>query len=269
MKRILIFILILIPIITLGQAPPPAPPPPVAPSPPSTLQNNTGFVQSQSANSFKPSGSMVKPSPFLAGADMAIIQNPTFEGGFRVGFSVGYAKQSFDGVNSFGANVIATFDITQRAINVFYSRKYKKFKLFTSYSFAQIGKSQSHGPNAMFVFNTKNKINYGVNTGLSFIDGESYRITSPTLVFMINKDFKLFNKIEWTPELFSTFSNNYYSRDSKSWGTSLTCNAIVGNSLALKISKKFKLNVDWRMNMNTNPKFGLMNNILLGTKFDF
>ena len=243
MKRILIFILILIPIITLGQAPPPAPPPPVAPSPPSTLQNNTGFVQSQSANSFKPSGSMVKPSPFLAGADMAIIQNPTYEGGFRVGFSVGYAKQSFDGVNSFGANVIATFD--------------------------QIGKSQSHGPNVMFVFNTKNKINYGVNTGLSFIDGESYRITSPTLVFMVNKDFKLFNKIEWTPELFSTFSNNYYSRDSKSWGTSLTCNAIVGNSLALKISKKFKLNVDWRMNMNTNPSFGVMNNILLGTKYDF
>ena len=127
MKRILIFILILIPIITLGQAPPPAPPPPVAPSPPSTLQNNTGFVQSQSANSFKPSGSMVKPSPFLAGADMAIIQNPTYEGGFRVGFSAGYAKQSFDGVNSFGVNVIATFDITQRAINVFYSRKYTKF----------------------------------------------------------------------------------------------------------------------------------------------
>jgi len=121
----------------------------------------------------------------------------------------------------------------------------------------------------MFVFNTKNKINYGVNTGLSFIDGESYRITSPTLVFMVNKDFKLFNKIEWTPELFSTFSNNYYSRDSKSWGTSLTCNAIVGNSLALKISKKFKLNVDWRMNMNTNPSFGVMNNILLGTKYDF
>lgn len=269
MKKIL-FILLFIPLFVLGQTgPAPAPPPAPAPTPPPTLQNNTGFVQSQSVNSFKPSGSMVKPSPFLAGADMAMIQNPTFESGFRYGFSLGYAKQSFDERYSFGTNIIGTFDLTQRAVNIFYSRKYKKLKVFTSYSFAQIGTSQSHGPNVMFVFNTKNKINYGVNTGLSFIDGENYRITSPTLVFMINKDLKIFKKLEWTPELFSTFSNNYYNRDSKSWGTSLTCNAIVGNSFAFKVSKKFKMNIDWRMNINTNPSFGIMNNILLGTKYDF
>ena len=34
-------------------------------------------------------------------------------------------------------------------------------------------------------------------------------------------------------------------------------------------NKKFFLNVTYRANINTNPKFGLMNNILLGSNFKF
>jgi hypothetical protein len=39
--------------------------------------------------------------------------------------------------------------------------------------------------------------------------------------------------------------------------------------MAFKVSKIFKLNINWRMNINTTPKFGIMNNILIGGNLDF
>ena len=38
--------------------------------------------------------------------------------------------------------------------------------------------------------------------------------------------------------------------------------------LKLQFSKKFTLLVAYRGNINTNPKFGLMNNISIGNKFN-
>ena len=48
-----------------------------------------------------------------------------------------------------------------------------------------------------------------------------------------------------------------------------TFNALVGTSFGYNLSKKFTLLVAYRGNINTNPKFGLMNNISIGNKFNF
>ena len=48
-----------------------------------------------------------------------------------------------------------------------------------------------------------------------------------------------------------------------------TFNSVVGNNISVKVSKSFKLNTNWRMNINTTPKFGIMNNILIGGNLDF
>jgi hypothetical protein len=48
-----------------------------------------------------------------------------------------------------------------------------------------------------------------------------------------------------------------------------TFNTLIGTSLGYNLSKKFTLLVAYRGNINTNPKFGLMNNISIGNKFNF
>jgi hypothetical protein len=247
-------------------APPPPPPDPPAPMENvGQVQNATGFVQSKS---FAPSGSMVKPSPFLAGADLAFISNPTFEGGFRAGFSLGYAKTSTNGSKTFGGNGIATFDLTRRSFNIFYGRNRKTYSAFISTAFAQIGLDCSYGPAFTVLFKRK-AFNYGSTLGWSFIDGATYRIMSPTAVIIINKPMQIGKRIKYTPELFATFANPYYSRDAMAWSNDLTVNAIVGNSIGLLIGKSFIMNVDWRVNINTNPKLGIMHNLLIGTNYKF
>jgi len=270
MKRLILLIvsLLVVQLSIFAQTPPP-PPPPADPPPMESVgqvQNATGFVQSKSFN--PPGGSMVKPNPFLAGADLAIIQNPTFEGGFRPGFSMGYVKTSFDGVNSFGGNALATFDITQRAVNLFYGRLYKNHTTYYSASFAQIGMDCSYGPAVTRVWKLK-RFNAGSTIGFTFVDGIGYRIWSPNLVFLINKPIKINSRFKWTPEIFATFADLYYNRKETTWDRDLTCNALVGNAIGINFGKKFVFNIDWRMNINTNPKLGIMHNILLGTNYKF
>jgi hypothetical protein len=47
-----------------------------------------------------------------------------------------------------------------------------------------------------------------------------------------------------------------------------TFNVLVGTSLGYRLSKRFTVLLAYRGNINTNPKFGLMNNISIGNKFN-
>jgi hypothetical protein len=96
-----------------------------------------------------------------------------------------------------------------------------------------------------------------------------YFILVPYTVLMANKEIKISNKIKWTPETFITICSPYYDLGLGTLGTSTTFNSVVGNSLSVNISKSFKMNTNWRMNINTTPKFGIMNNILIGGNLDF
>ena len=249
-------------------------PPPPKPAEPNKqtigqLQNNTGQVQSKSFAPPPPppppmGGAKVKPNPFLQTADLAIIQNPTFEGGFRTGFSCGFSKSNNFGTKSFGGNTLLTFDLSQRAVSLFTSIKNK---WFYSYSIAQMGEEQTQGISCTKLW-MKNNFILGTQISYSLIDGTDFRIGSPSLVILTNKTFEV-GKFKLTPELYNTFSNQYYDRDKSNWDSDFTYNGIASLSFSYRLSKIFVLNSTYRANINTNPKFGLMNNILIGSSFKF
>lgn len=231
------------------------------------LQNNTGQVQSKSFTPMQPpklGGSMVKPNPFMQTADLALIQNPTFESGFRTGFSYGFCKSNTKGTSSIGGNGLFTTDFTQRAVTIF-----KSFnnKWFYSVSYAQIGLNKTEGISVTRIWSGE-KGTVGTQIGFSNIDGESFRISSPTLVFFLNKSFTK-GKFKITPEIYNTVSNWYYDRDKKNINQDFTYNALVGTTFSYKITKTFVISTTYRGNMNTNPKFGWMSNILIGSNFKF
>ena len=115
------------------------------------------------------------------------------------------------------------------------------------------------------------KINFGVQIGSSVLEDHKYVyfILVPYTVLMANKEIKLSNNIKWTPETFITICSPYYDLGLGTLGTSTTFNSVVGNSLSVNLSKWFKMNINWRMNINTTPKFGIMNNVLIGGNLDF
>ena len=254
--RILILILILVQ-GTLAAQPPPAPRPPDKFG---TTQNNISGTQARSFGG----GSIIKPNPMWTSADFAFIQNPTYETGWRYGTGLGYSKTI--NKKGWGGNAVITFDFTQQS----YSLYRRNNNWYYHYNLGKMGTTVNTGLSTTRVF-PSNKINTGIQSGISILEDhkEVYFIVVPYVVFLANKEITLSEKIQWTPEAFITVCSPYYDLGAKFSGTSNTFNAVVGNNLTIKVSKYFRFNLNWRMNMNTTPKWGVMNNILVGTNLKF
>jgi len=260
MKKILL-VLLFSPIILFGQ-----PKPPSNPSSNElfgTTQNNIMGAQSKSFGG----GSIIKPNPMLTSADIAFFGSNTYEPNqplFRLGAGLGYGKNNKN--SGYGANAILTFDLSQQS----YSTYYHKNDWYYHFNFGSMATTKNIGMSITKVFKSK-IVNTGIQIGSSVLEDHKYVyfIMVPYAVLMVNKEIEISNTINWKPEAFITLCSPYYDLGMNFNSTSNTFNAVVGNNLSVNISKYFKLNVNYRTNINTTPKLGIMHNILIGGNLDF
>jgi hypothetical protein len=264
----LLLLLAFLPLLIFAQSPAPPPPAPAPPPPTAefgTTQNNIMGAQSKSFGG----GSMIRPNPILTSADFGFIQNPTFETGWRYGTGLGWGRINMG--RGFGVNAVITFDFTQQTYSTFYTKN----DWYYHFNFGKMGKSLNTGLSVTKIWEPLkvNKLLLGTQMGLSTImsrdSSNEYFILVPYLVLIAQKEFDITKRISWRPETFITLGSPYYDIGLNLFTTSNTFNAVVGNNISFKLSKKFKFNVNWRMNMNTTPKWGLMNNVLIGTNLGF
>ena len=268
MKKILL-ILLLIPVLVFSQdsknremqmqvnnlQPPPPPPP-------------------------GPRGSLVKTNAFLTSSDFVFLQKPTYEGGWLQAISFGAGKSSMNGVYSYGGNGFATTDGSQLGLSGFVSKGNNNFFL----SYVELAKSRTTTATYVKMYKGKWNKGFGINLSSSFSQVAKsdslppMHIVAPSMMLFINRTFAV-GKFTITPDLLLSYSNPYFDADKNSvtflgaerwvgFEYDPTFNALVGTSFGYKISKRFILLVAYRGNINTNPKFGLMNNISIGNKFN-
>ena len=228
-----------------------------------------------------PKGSVVKTNAFLTSSDFVFLQKPTYEGGWLQAISLGGGKSSANGVYSYGGNGFATTDGSQLGISGFASKGNNS--LFLSH--VKLAKSKTTTLTYVKLYKGKWNKGFGINLSSSFtqvVNSDSLppmHIVAPSLMVFINRTYNV-GKFTITPDLLLSYSNPYFDAGKNSvtflgaerwvgfeWDP--TFNALVGTSVGYKISKRFILLVAYRGNINTNPKFGLMNNISVGNKFNF
>ena len=270
MKKLLL--ILLLPIWSLAQPTPtvaPAPPPPSAAAPQDfgNTQNNVTGAQGRSFGG----GSLVRPNPMLTSADFALIGSNTYEANqplFRVGTGIGYSR--INGGKGFGINAILTFDLSQQTYSFYYRRKMWYYHL----NLGRMGMTLNSSTSVTRMWEFK-KITAGIQLGTSVVvngkktDKDAYFVLVPYSVLIFQKDFTISKRLDWSPEACITLCSPYYDLGAHFSSKSNTFNAVVGNNIGIKVHKKFKLNIDWRMNMNTTQKWGLMHNILIGTNLNF
>jgi hypothetical protein len=269
-KFILIFTLFFFSLTSFCQTgPPPSPPPPqtVAPSPPEpkelfeNSQNNIMGTQSKSFGG----GSIIKPNPMYTFADFALIGSPTYESfSFRPGTGIGYSR--FKDFNTFGGNAMLTFDLSQQSYSVYYNKLLWYYHL----NLGRMTTTQNIGASVTRIFRTKGII-YGIQLGGSILEDHKYVyfILVPYSVLMANTEIRISKRVKWKPETFVTLSSPYFDLGKNYRSVSNTFNSVVGNNISIRITKSFVFNINYRMNVNTTPKFGIMHNILLGANLDF
>jgi len=212
-------------------------------------------------------GSVVKPNAFLTSSDLVFLQKPTYVGGWLQGVSIGAGKQSLNGVFSYGGNGFITTDGSQYGISGFVGKGTNN--LFLSYT--QVGTNRTTTLTYIKLYKGKWNKGFGINTSNTFSQITDslppMRTGAPSIMVFLNRPYTT-GKFNITPDVLLSYSHMYWDIGLGNQKIDPTFNALVGASVGYNISKKFTLQVSYRGNINTNPKFGLMNNIAIGNKFN-
>jgi hypothetical protein len=212
-------------------------------------------------------GSVVKTSAFLTSSDFVLLQKPTYVGGWLQAVSLGAGRQSLNGVYSFGGNGFLTTDGSQYGISGFVSKGNSNLFL----SFTEISTNRTTTLSYVKLYKGKWNKGFGFNISSTFSQLTDslppMHTSAPSIMLFLNRTYGTGN-FTITPDLLLSYSHMYWDIGLGTRKTDPTFNALVGASLGYRFSKRFTLLVAYRGNINTNPKFGLMNNISIGNKFN-
>ena len=213
-------------------------------------------------------GSIVKTNAFLTSSDFVFLQKPTYESGWLKALSLGTSKQSLNGVYSYGANGFIVTEGSQYGVSGFVGRKNDNIFL----SFTQIGTNRTTTLSYIKLYKGKWNRGFGVNLSSTFSQLTDtlppMHTGAPSVMIFLNRTYGT-GRFTITPDLLLSYSHMYWDLGLDTKKNDPTFNALVGTSFGYKFSKRFTLLIAYRGNINTNPKFGLMNNISIGNKFNF
>jgi len=213
-------------------------------------------------------GSVVKTNAFLTSSDFVFLQKPTYVGGWLQAISLGGGKQSLNGVYSYGGNGFLTTDGSQYGVSGYVGKGNDNMFL----SFTQIGSNRTTTLTYVKLYKGKWNKGFGINVSNNFsqiTDSLPPMWTgAPSVMIFLNRTYST-GRFTITPDLLLSYSHMYWDMGLGTKTIDPTFNALVGTSFGYKFSKRFTLLVAYRGNINTNPKFGLMNNISIGNKFNF
>jgi hypothetical protein len=195
------------------------------------------------------------------------LQKPTYVGGWLQAISLGAGKQSLNGVYSYGGNGFVATNGSQYGVSGFVGKSNNNLFL----SFTKIGMNKTTTLTYVKLYKGKWNKGFGINLSNNFSEVTDSLppmwTGAPSLMLFFNRTYTT-GKFSVTPDLLLSYSHMYWDIGLNASTVDPTFNALVGTSFGYKLSKKFTLLLAYRGNINTNPKFGLMNNISIGNKFN-
>lgn len=213
-------------------------------------------------------GSVVKTNAFLTSSDFVFLQKPTYVGGWLQALSLGGGRTSLNGVYSYGGNGFLTTDGSQYGVSGYVGKGTNNLFL----SFTQIGNNKTTTLTYVKLYKGKWNKAFGINASNTFSQITNSLppmwTSAPSVMVFINRTYSK-GKFTITPDVLLSYSHMYWDMGLGTKNLDPTFNTLIGTSLGYNLSKRFTLLVAYRGNINTNPKFGLMNNISIGNKFNF
>jgi hypothetical protein len=212
-------------------------------------------------------------NPILVSSDFTTAQN--LNRSFTPILNLSMSQSSMTGMSSWGVTSMIWFNFKQFAI----SGKYSKIQ------FSQNGKLKwVHNLNLTGVYSYGNFIGFlgysgilnagkygvtGFNTSISTtkINGESENtFISPSITAFYTKPFTSGKKFTISPELYIISTPIIYSTKERITISDRTFSAFLGSGFDYQISRRFKLNMNYKLNVSTNKDFPILSFFLIGSK---
>ena len=229
------------------------------------------------ANNDKGTGGSKKSgrtNPVIISSDLTNAQN--LDRSYTGIINVGMSQSSMTGTSSWGVNSMIWFNFKQFALTGRYTKihysKDHKLKLIHNvnltgvYSYGNtlgflgysaILNAGKFGITCINVSGAVKKTPYDVNLFMS-----------PSATAFYTKPFKVGKRLILSPELYVISTPLIYSSVDKVSVSDRTFSAFIGTGVDYQISKRFKVNMNYKLNMSTNPEFPILSFFLIGSKIN-
>ena len=213
-----------------------------------------------------------RTNPVLVSSDLTNAQN--LDKTFTPILNLGMSKSSMTGMNSWGTTAMIWFNFKQFAL----SSKY------TMIHFSKSGKLKwVHNLNLTGVYSYGNILGFigysGIlNAGKYGVTGFNISVAgtlvtedkntffSPSITAFYTKPFIASKRLIVSPELYVISTPLIYSSKEKVTTTDRTFSGFVGSGFDYQLTKRFKLNFNYKANLSTNPSFPILSFFLIGSK---
>lgn len=237
----------------------------------SSSENSGSGGNSKSSNK---SNQSARSNPIIVSSDLTSAQNlnKSFTGIFNVGMS----KSSLLGKTSRGLSSMTWFNLKQFALSAKYTKTHKNKKgtlkwvnnlnLTSVYSYGNI--LGFFGYSSILNAKKYGIAGFNVSVAATLVTKEKSSFFSPSITAFYTKPFKGNKKLTISPEIYIISTPLIYSTKDKVTQTDRYFSGFVGSGFDYQITKRFKLNVNYKANMSTNPEFPILSFFLIGSKIN-
>jgi hypothetical protein len=215
-----------------------------------------------------------RTNPVIISSDLTSAQN--LDRSYTGIINVGMSQSSMTGTSSWGVNSMIWFNFKQFALTGRYTKihysKDHKLKLIHNVNLTGV---YSYG-NLLGFLGYSAILNAGkfgitginVSGAVTKTPDDVNLFMSPSATAFYTKPFKVGKRLILSPELYVISTPLIYSSVDKVSVSDRTFSAFIGTGVDYQISKRFKVNMNYKLNMSTNPDFPILSFFLIGSKIN-
>lgn len=236
--------------------------------------STTMNVDSKQENGSNKGGgkSSARSNPVIVSSDLTSAQN--LDRSFTGIINIGMSQSSLTGTSSWGVTSMIWFNLKQFAISGRYSKiqfsKNGKLKLIHNLNLTGVYSYGNYlgflGYSAILNAGKWGVTGVNVSAAATKIPEDGNLFVSPSVTAFYTKPFKANTRLIISPEIYIISTPLIYSSVDKVTVTDRTFSAFLGSGFDYQLSKRFKFNFNYKLNMSTNPDFPILSFFLIGSK---
>jgi len=239
------------------------------------VRNDRGSESSSGDGGKGKSGKSTKSgnsNPIIVSSDLTSAQN--LDKSFTGIINVGMARSSLLGTSSWGVTGMVWFNLKQFAVNSRYTmikmnnsgtlKFVHNINLTGAYSYGNLFSFLGYS----MIINAKKWgiTGFNVSGALVKMPEDSNLFISPSVTAFYTRPFNYNKKLTISPEIYLISTPVVYSSVDKVTVTDRTFSMFLGSGFDYQISRRFKFNVNYKLNLSTNPEFPILSFFLIGSK---
>ena len=220
----------------------------------------------------KSGGKSGSSNPLIVSSDLTTAQN--LNGTFTPILNLSMNRSSMTGLSSVGATAMIWANLNQFALSTKYTKLHYNKKNTIKYI---------HNVNLTGVYTYGNILGFlgysgilnggkwgitgfNVSAAVSIISEDKSGYYSPSVTAFYTRPFKVGKKLMVSPELYVMSTPLVYSTKEQVTITDRFFSAFVGSGFDYQISKRFKINMNYKANLSSNPDVPILSFFLIGSK---